>query len=102
MITVQLTEDVARECLAALEDRSAQLRRTIHELRVQMEDSTQVVPEAVRPQPPAPPEIKPKRVISAAGRKAMREGQKKRWAKIRSAKADRQKITAVPKKTKAS
>lgn len=69
-----------RHLLAGMQTKRTQIERDLAELREQLEPA--------RAEPAAAPPARKQRKLSAAGRKAIAEAQRKRWAKARGAAKD--------------
>jgi len=89
MPTQKLTPEIIAAAVEGYEAQKARINQKIAELKALLAGDT---PEAATPEAP-----KPKRRLSAAGRRRIIEATKKRWAAVRAAKAQQEK--AATKKT---
>jgi hypothetical protein len=88
----KLTKDVVAAAILGFEERKRGIDAQIAELRGFL---------AAEPDEPAAPPVsakRPRRKVSAAGRKAMAEAQRKRWAAVKASPARATKTAPKPKR----
>jgi hypothetical protein len=95
MPTLKLTNEIIKAAIFGFEEQRRQIDSQITELRAMLSGATASAPAEVAELTPTG---RPRRKVSAAGRKAMALAQQKRWAAKKTAAAPEAPVSAKPKR----